>query len=326
MFDDRSGTAARDRARSSMRTTAIKLTAWSIDIGPGRSNVPRKAVFALDKPLEAAGGVRLTFKLAQNHGGWNSDDNQNNNLGRFRFSVTGGGECRCRSVADRRARRSCKCRPTERTPEQIGARLQLLANDGAGMARRESPDRGAVAEPSAAARRSLRSQSARRRGRRIGSSAATFSRRPKKSRPACRRSCIRSNEARVRIARQPARLRPLARRSPFADDGPVDRESHLAGVLRHRPGGDGRGLRHAGRAAVASGAAGLARGRVDGPQLEPQAHSSADRHFGDVSAIEPRDAGAAGARSGQSAAGPRAAVSRRCRDRSRHRARRPAGC
>ncbi|MEX2309511.1 MAG: PSD1 and planctomycete cytochrome C domain-containing protein [Pirellulales bacterium] len=65
-----------------------ELTAWGIDIGPGRSNVPRKAVFVLDEPLDATDGVRLTFKLAQNHGGWNSDENQNNNLGRFRFAVT----------------------------------------------------------------------------------------------------------------------------------------------------------------------------------------------------------------------------------------------
>ena len=33
-------------------------------------------------------GTVLTFHLKQNHGGWNSDDNQNNNLGRFRLSVT----------------------------------------------------------------------------------------------------------------------------------------------------------------------------------------------------------------------------------------------
>jgi hypothetical protein len=65
-----------------------ELTAWGIDIGPGRSNFPRKAVFVLEKPLEFPRGARLTFKLAQNHGGWNSDDNQNNNLGRFRFAVT----------------------------------------------------------------------------------------------------------------------------------------------------------------------------------------------------------------------------------------------
>jgi hypothetical protein len=65
------------------------LTAWSADIGPGRSNVPHEAVFVLEKPLEAKAGTKLTFTLVQNHGGWNSDDNQNNNVGRFRLTVTG---------------------------------------------------------------------------------------------------------------------------------------------------------------------------------------------------------------------------------------------
>ena len=64
------------------------LTAWTTDIGPGRSNVPRKAVFVFEEPVEFPSGAVLTFKLVQMHGGWNSDDNQNNNLGRFRFSVT----------------------------------------------------------------------------------------------------------------------------------------------------------------------------------------------------------------------------------------------
>jgi hypothetical protein len=63
-------------------------TAWTTDLGPGRSNVPRKAVFTLEKPLALVGGAKLKFRLTQNHGGWNSDDNQNNNLGRFRFAVT----------------------------------------------------------------------------------------------------------------------------------------------------------------------------------------------------------------------------------------------
>jgi len=63
-------------------------TAWTTDIGPGRSNVPRKAVFVFEEPVSFAKGAVMTFKLTQNHGGWNSDDNQNNNLGRFRFSVT----------------------------------------------------------------------------------------------------------------------------------------------------------------------------------------------------------------------------------------------
>ena len=64
------------------------LTAWSIDAGPGRSNVPRNAVFVPEAPLTSESGFRLSFKLVQMHGGWNSDDNQNNNPGRFRFSVT----------------------------------------------------------------------------------------------------------------------------------------------------------------------------------------------------------------------------------------------
>ena len=42
----------------------------------------------LEKPVSFPAGVILTFKLVQKHGGWNSDDNQNLNLGRFRFSVT----------------------------------------------------------------------------------------------------------------------------------------------------------------------------------------------------------------------------------------------
>ena len=58
-------------------------------------------------------------------------------------------------------------------------------------------------------------------------------------------------------------------------------------------GRDQRGFRHAERAAVASGTAGLAGGRVHGSRLEPEAHAPADRDLGDVSAIVARDAGAA---------------------------------
>jgi mono/diheme cytochrome c family protein len=63
-------------------------TAWGIDAGPGLRNVPRKAVFVAEKPVGNDGGTILTFYLKQNHGGWNSDDNQSNNLGRVRLSVT----------------------------------------------------------------------------------------------------------------------------------------------------------------------------------------------------------------------------------------------
>ncbi len=63
-------------------------TAWGIDAGPGRRNQPRKAVFLPEPPLTFTNAVELNFHLQQNHGGWNSDDNQTHNLGRFRISVT----------------------------------------------------------------------------------------------------------------------------------------------------------------------------------------------------------------------------------------------
>jgi hypothetical protein len=64
-----------------------KDTAWGIDAGPGRRNQPRKAVFRFEKPIGFAGGSVITIYLSQQHGGWNSDDNQNNNLGRVRLSA-----------------------------------------------------------------------------------------------------------------------------------------------------------------------------------------------------------------------------------------------
>jgi hypothetical protein len=64
-------------------------TAWGIDVGPGLRNQPRKAVFLAEKPISNPGGTLLSIYLTENHGGWNSDDNQNNNLGRFRLSITG---------------------------------------------------------------------------------------------------------------------------------------------------------------------------------------------------------------------------------------------
>ncbi|MCI0336883.1 MAG: DUF1549 domain-containing protein [Acidobacteria bacterium] len=63
-------------------------TAWGIDAGPSLRNQPRKAVFVAEKPITNEGGTILTFYLKQSHGGWNSDDNQNNNLGRMRLSIT----------------------------------------------------------------------------------------------------------------------------------------------------------------------------------------------------------------------------------------------
>jgi hypothetical protein len=61
-------------------------TAWGHEAGPVLRNQPRTAVFFLESPIENPGEV--TVYLSQRHGGWNSDDNQNYNLGRFRLSLT----------------------------------------------------------------------------------------------------------------------------------------------------------------------------------------------------------------------------------------------
>ena len=66
------------------------MSAWSIDAGPGRRNVPRKAVFQLAEPLEIEEPTLVKFNLSMNHGGYNSDDNQSLNLGRYRLSSTAG--------------------------------------------------------------------------------------------------------------------------------------------------------------------------------------------------------------------------------------------
>ncbi len=63
-------------------------TAWTTDAGPGLRNQPRKAVFNAAGPISNDGGTILNIYLSQKHGGWNSDDNQNNNLGRVRLSIT----------------------------------------------------------------------------------------------------------------------------------------------------------------------------------------------------------------------------------------------
>ncbi|MCI0533751.1 MAG: PSD1 and planctomycete cytochrome C domain-containing protein [Verrucomicrobiales bacterium] len=93
-------------------------TAWGIDAGPGRRNQPRKAVFVPDKPLQFTNGVVLNFNLQQNHGGDNSDDNQNHNLGRFRISATSS----TNAVADplpAGVREILKVPREQRTPTQV---------------------------------------------------------------------------------------------------------------------------------------------------------------------------------------------------------------
>ncbi|MCP4504966.1 MAG: DUF1549 domain-containing protein, partial [Fuerstiella sp.] len=63
-------------------------TAWTTDVGPGRRNQDHHVVFFPETPVSMPGPVILSITLRQLHGGWNSDDNQNYLLGRYRFSVT----------------------------------------------------------------------------------------------------------------------------------------------------------------------------------------------------------------------------------------------
>ena len=87
-FDDKSG-KRRVTGPVDFAIDGKDETAWGIDSGPGQRNQARKAVFVLEKPVENSGGSVLNLFLKMNHGGANSDDNENNNLGRIRLSVTG---------------------------------------------------------------------------------------------------------------------------------------------------------------------------------------------------------------------------------------------
>ncbi|HEY5908177.1 MAG TPA: DUF1549 domain-containing protein, partial [Vicinamibacteria bacterium] len=95
IFDDKSG-RRRVTGPVDYAVDGKDETAWGIDLGPGLRNQPRKAVFVAESPVAFEGGTLVHVYLKQNHGGWNSDDNQNYNLGRMRVSVTG----TARAVAD----------------------------------------------------------------------------------------------------------------------------------------------------------------------------------------------------------------------------------
>jgi hypothetical protein len=95
-------------------------TAWGIDTDPGRRNQPRKAVFVAEKPIANPAGTVLTFYLKQNHGGWNSDDNQNNNLGRFRLSITAAPDAKADPLP-KAVREILAVSRERRTPAQVAA-------------------------------------------------------------------------------------------------------------------------------------------------------------------------------------------------------------
>lgn len=66
-------------------------TAWTNEVDTPQSNIPQTAWFEFETPVDIPEGQHaiVNVYLAQRHGGWNSDDNQTFNIGRFRISLTG---------------------------------------------------------------------------------------------------------------------------------------------------------------------------------------------------------------------------------------------
>ena len=130
IFDDKSG-KKRVTGPVEFAIDGKDETAWGIDAGPGRRNVSRARRSSSPRSRSSIpSGTMLTFYLKQNHGGWNSDDNQNNNLGRFRLSVTTAPDAEADPLPQR-VREILAIPREQRTPAQTRRRLQLLADDGA---------------------------------------------------------------------------------------------------------------------------------------------------------------------------------------------------
>ena len=115
-FDDKSG-KNRVTGPASCAIDGDDLTAWGIDAGPGRRNQPRVIHFYPEQPVTVPADGALSVWLVQNHGGWNSDDLMNNNLGRFRLSVTGDTEVPPPAVSPRVAD-ALALAPEHRSPAQ----------------------------------------------------------------------------------------------------------------------------------------------------------------------------------------------------------------
>ena len=96
----------------------FEMSAWLVDAGPGRRNRPVKAVFQLKEPLEVDEPTLVKFNLSMKHGGWNSDDNQSLNLGRYRLSYTSAANATADPLPAHVRRIVSTVPPDSRTPEQ----------------------------------------------------------------------------------------------------------------------------------------------------------------------------------------------------------------
>jgi len=119
IFDDKKG-KHRVTGPVDFAIDGDETTAWGIDAGPGQRNQPREAVFNVSSPVSYEGGTILNIYLEQNHGGWNSDDNQNNNLGRLRLSLTTAPNAKA-DVVPANVREILAIAKAQRTPLQVQA-------------------------------------------------------------------------------------------------------------------------------------------------------------------------------------------------------------
>lgn len=120
-----------------------ETTAWGIDIGPGRSNVPREAVFVLEKPIKSSKPLQLSITLVQSHGGKKITSARTNNLGRFRLSVSSARSPRANPIPPS-IRELLQIPVRQRTPAQVALSFQLLADYSTCMASCQRENKGFV--------------------------------------------------------------------------------------------------------------------------------------------------------------------------------------
>ena len=96
-------------------------TAWGIDAGPGRRNTDRQAVFTCVTNAGFTSGTIWDIRLVQRHGGWSGDLHMNNNIGRFRLSVTTNTRPIIADSVPKRVRNILAIPREKRSPQQIAA-------------------------------------------------------------------------------------------------------------------------------------------------------------------------------------------------------------
>ena len=107
-------------ALSSTQSTARRKRLGESTRAQAAGISPAKLSSHLRSRSQIRAEASLTFYLSQKHGGWNSDDNQSHNLGRFRLSITQSPD----AVADplpRNVREILAIPAAQRTPAQVKA-------------------------------------------------------------------------------------------------------------------------------------------------------------------------------------------------------------